>query len=206
MGKKTRLSGADRRQMILDAALDIFAQKGYNGARTKEIAQAAGISETLVFQHFRTKRELYLAAVESLFGGHPVLEDIEEAMKQKDDAAVLTALAAHMVHHSRQDPRIVRLALFRGLEQIEVADEEPGVEDKRQSQVDILAGYFRSRMDDGVFRKMNCHIAAQLFIQTVSMYIADQQTQISGSSPSLDDTEVIQTLVDVYLGGMTERQ
>ena len=46
-------------QKILDAALKIFSQKGYDGAKTKIIAKESGFSEVTLFNRFKTKRNLY---------------------------------------------------------------------------------------------------------------------------------------------------
>ena len=46
-------------QKILDAALKIFSQKGYDGAKTKAIAKESGFSEVTLFNRFKTKRNLY---------------------------------------------------------------------------------------------------------------------------------------------------
>jgi AcrR family transcriptional regulator len=54
-----RLDSEERRKAIVDAALPRFAQKGFAGTTTKEIAEAAGISEALLFKHFPTKGALY---------------------------------------------------------------------------------------------------------------------------------------------------
>lgn len=52
-----------RRARILEAAIEAFAARGYNGASTREIAGAAGVTDPLLFYHFKTKADLYLAAV-----------------------------------------------------------------------------------------------------------------------------------------------
>lgn len=59
-----RLKQADRRRSILEAATAEFAAKGFDGARTREIAQAAGISEALLYQHFPSKQALHEAVLE----------------------------------------------------------------------------------------------------------------------------------------------
>ncbi|MFO0689062.1 MAG: TetR/AcrR family transcriptional regulator [Myxococcota bacterium] len=61
-----RLKHADRRSSILEAATAAFAAKGFEGARTLEIAEAAGVSEALVFRHFPSKQALYDAVLERL--------------------------------------------------------------------------------------------------------------------------------------------
>jgi len=57
----TRLPGDERRDRILDAALRVFAERGFHGATTRELAKAAGVSEALMFRHFPTKEDLYMA-------------------------------------------------------------------------------------------------------------------------------------------------
>src|SRR4051812_24524497 len=57
--KRPRLDGEQRREAILRAALPLFAQRGFHGVSTKEIAAAARVSEALIFKHFPTKRALY---------------------------------------------------------------------------------------------------------------------------------------------------
>ena len=59
-----RLDSEERRAVIVEAALPRFAQKGFAGTTTKEIAEAAGISEALLFKHFPTKDALVLAVLE----------------------------------------------------------------------------------------------------------------------------------------------
>jgi AcrR family transcriptional regulator len=62
-----RKSTEVRREEILDAALDVFADRGLHGASTEEIARRAGISQPYVFRLFGTKKELYIAVVARCF-------------------------------------------------------------------------------------------------------------------------------------------
>ncbi len=61
---RRRISGGERRESILRLTSRAFAERGYDGVRTAELAQSAGVSEALIYQHFRTKAELYRAAVD----------------------------------------------------------------------------------------------------------------------------------------------
>lgn len=56
-----RLDSNERRLAILDAAMPLFAAKGFAATTTREIAQAAGVSEALIFKHFPSKYALYEA-------------------------------------------------------------------------------------------------------------------------------------------------
>jgi AcrR family transcriptional regulator len=57
--RRRRLTGAQRQRSILYAAAEVFARHGYGGARIEEIAEAAGVSKGLIYEHFKGKRELY---------------------------------------------------------------------------------------------------------------------------------------------------
>jgi AcrR family transcriptional regulator len=57
---RLRLSADERRASILEQAKEVFAQLGYQQAGTREIAVACGISEATLYQHFRSKKQLFL--------------------------------------------------------------------------------------------------------------------------------------------------
>ena len=61
---RKRLSAEDRRSAILDSALQVFSRHGYNGASIDEIAQAAGISKALIYEHFPSKKDLHVSLLE----------------------------------------------------------------------------------------------------------------------------------------------
>lgn len=60
---RRRLSAAQRRDEILEAAHSVFVRRGLSGARTREIAEVAGVNEALLYQHFSSKEALFDAAV-----------------------------------------------------------------------------------------------------------------------------------------------
>lgn len=59
-----RMPAAERREQLLSVALDVFARQGYHQASMNAVADAAGITKPVLYQHFNSKRELYLAVVE----------------------------------------------------------------------------------------------------------------------------------------------
>src|SRR5436853_3274711 len=62
--RRRRMTAEERRGAILDAALDVFARRGYHAASIDEIAGAAGISKALIYEHFPSKRELHVSLLE----------------------------------------------------------------------------------------------------------------------------------------------
>ena len=62
----SRLSAADRREQLLAVALKVFAQRGYHSTSMNDIADAAGVTKPVLYQHFDSKRALYTATLEAV--------------------------------------------------------------------------------------------------------------------------------------------
>ncbi len=60
----SRLPAAKRREQLLDTAAKLFALHGYAGATTSEIAKAAGVTEPIIYRHFPSKRDMFIALIE----------------------------------------------------------------------------------------------------------------------------------------------
>jgi AcrR family transcriptional regulator len=76
----TRLSAPDRRRQLLGCALEVFAAKGFHRASMDEIADAAGVTKPVLYQHFRSKRALFHALVVD------VGEELEQAIRTSTGA------------------------------------------------------------------------------------------------------------------------
>ncbi|MFT4048993.1 MAG: TetR/AcrR family transcriptional regulator [Solirubrobacterales bacterium] len=57
---RKRLSRGERYELILDRAIEVFGSRGYHNVSMDDVAEAAGVSKALVYQHFESKDELYL--------------------------------------------------------------------------------------------------------------------------------------------------
>lgn len=72
---RRRLPAAQRRALILDAALRTFAAHGYDGAAMDEIASGAGVSKAVVYDHVASKQDLYTQLL------HAIRDEIEHAVE-----------------------------------------------------------------------------------------------------------------------------
>jgi AcrR family transcriptional regulator len=80
-----RLPAAERRRELIEAAIRVFTEGSYRGTTTAEIARAAGISEPILYRHFASKRDLYLAALDHLW--EQVRAGWVEVLASSDDPA-----------------------------------------------------------------------------------------------------------------------
>jgi AcrR family transcriptional regulator len=61
-----RLPAGARREQILDVAVQVFAKSGYHGASMNDVADAAGVTKPVLYQHFDSKQDLYLALLDEV--------------------------------------------------------------------------------------------------------------------------------------------
>src|SRR5438270_11582234 len=90
----TRLDSDERRNAIVRAAVPLFARKGFAGITTRELAEAAGISEALLFRHFPSKQLLYREILSLGCNGDPQLEEL---VKLPPSTATLVCMVRFMV-------------------------------------------------------------------------------------------------------------
>jgi AcrR family transcriptional regulator len=92
--RPTRLPRDQRRIQLLDAASEVFASKGYHAAAMDDIADAAGVSKPVLYQHFPSKLDLYLDLLDQ--SCDRLVEVVEEALASTDNNAdrVIATFAA----------------------------------------------------------------------------------------------------------------
>lgn len=77
-----RLTAEQRRQQLIAVAVELFARRGYRATTMDDIAEAAGVTKPLVYQHFSSKRALYLELVDTI--SVELLTAVAEAVAQAD--------------------------------------------------------------------------------------------------------------------------
>jgi AcrR family transcriptional regulator len=101
----TRLTADERRVEILGVAIEEFAARGLHGASTEEIARKAGISQPYVFRLFRTKKELFIAAVERCM--RETLETFQRAAEGFSGEEALVAMGTAYIGLLGDRPRLM---------------------------------------------------------------------------------------------------
>ena len=81
--RSNRLPRHERRRQLLDAALEVFVSQGYHAAAMDEIAERAGVSKPVLYQHFPGKLELYLALLDESVD--TLLETVRDALRSNPD-------------------------------------------------------------------------------------------------------------------------
>lgn len=121
---RIRMSGEQRRQHFIDAALRLFSTSGFRGTSTRAIAEAAGVSEALLFRHFPTKAGLYAAILQQKAhqaGFATRFEALRRLARRGDDRALAHYLVRAILDTYQRDPDFERLMLYAALEGHELA-------------------------------------------------------------------------------------
>ena len=84
-----RLPAEQRREQLLDVAAQLFATRGYAGATTSQIAKEAGVTEPIIYRHFKSKRDLFVALIERT--GRQTLELWEADLSKSENPAIRLA-------------------------------------------------------------------------------------------------------------------
>jgi AcrR family transcriptional regulator len=108
--RQTRPSADETRERILAAALDVFSDRGFDGASTREIAARAGVTQPLLTYHFTSKTELWRAAVDRVFAAlGRAMGARAEGLRGVDALTVARLLVREFVAFSARHPQLHRI-------------------------------------------------------------------------------------------------
>jgi AcrR family transcriptional regulator len=195
-----RLTGEERRRVIVEAALALFSQKGFRGTTTKEIAESAGCSEATIFKHFATKDELYSAILEAKSRIEETLAKAAHAAARKDDAGVFRAVGLESLTRTEQDPSLMRLLLFSALEGHTLS--HLFFESKVRRLHEFLSGYIKGRIADGAFQPVDPLLAARGFVGMIAHHLLIHEIYGVKRPAGLLPEHVVDTFVTLFLTGI----
>jgi TetR/AcrR family transcriptional regulator len=195
------MPAGDRRNQLLETALEAFARRGFEGTTTKEIAAAAGITEAVIFRHFPSKQALYEAVLQH---GHQTSEfeewlaDARACMERNDDEGLFRVLANKIVQSYRKDSRCQRVLLFAALE-----GHEQGLAFNRQLSIPVmneLLNYILRRQQEGALQAFPAGSVVAAIAGMAAYY--SMMTQWFGFSSDMADEEVIDAFTEIMMNGI----
>jgi AcrR family transcriptional regulator len=201
------MTGDARREQILETAVRLFSQHGFSGTTTKQIAQAAGVSEAMVFRHFSSKDELYGAILDAkacqsemqfLWKENSV---IQKAMDDRDDFAFFYNIALHALNKHHTDVGFMRLLMFSALEEHALA--QRFFKEFVARMYDYIGNYIKSRQQEGAMRDIAPRVAVRSFM---GMLIHHSITNIlwdkSRDLVNISNEEAAKNFTEILLNGI----
>jgi AcrR family transcriptional regulator len=196
-----RMTAEDRRGQILRGAMDLFAEKGFRGATTREIARHLGISEALMFKYFPSKEALYRAIIQKRTDGSEEMFFPKEAVQAKDDRQVFRSIASNLIARNTGDPTFMRLILYSALEGHELS--RIFFETHVMGRTRLLADYIRQRIKEKAFKPVPPLLAARAFMGMTIHYVQFREIYGMKNFLKFSQKKAVQTFVDTFLNGLT---
>ena len=107
---RTRLPAKERRTAVVETACRVFAKSSYRGSTTAQIARETGVTEPVLYRHFASKRELYLACLAAAWDQLRLLWD--EALEREKDPGMWLATLGQTYLQGRAADRIILIDLW----------------------------------------------------------------------------------------------
>jgi TetR/AcrR family transcriptional regulator len=197
----SRLPAEQRRQNLIETAIDLFSRKGFSGTTTKEIAAAAGVTEAIVFRHFATKKDLYTAILEHRLMGENIeawLAQAETFMERSDDEGVFRYLVSQIIEQCRKEPRFERVVLFATLEGQELAVMHAQIAAPVAKR---FIDYIAERQRAGALHKGDPG-AILMTVAGVAKFYAAQKYIYRACESETSDEAVIDTFMKILMDGL----
>jgi TetR/AcrR family transcriptional regulator len=103
-------------ERLLEAAISLFAQHGFDAVSTGAVATAAGLTQSMVHYHFGTKEKLWRAAVEHLMHARGNMFSLNlEDLRDVDDLARLKVMLRRFISANASDPDLTRILIHEGM-------------------------------------------------------------------------------------------
>lgn len=188
------------KEQILVSALELFSEKGYLGATTKDIAARAGVSEVTLFRHFQTKENLFIKVIEH-FSFLPKLKKLTLELEDKPVEDSLKLLARAFLERLRVKKALIRIILSELPRYPEIIKESYHkiIEDILKE----LSLYFKKLQERGLLREtIPSQIFAQAFLGLFFSYFHSKEIKGFNFQEGLTEEEITQYFVDIFLKGV----
>ena len=159
-----RMTAVDRRQQIIQAAIEVFAKSGFRGATTRQLAEKAGVSEAIIFRHFATKQDLYAAILDfksEQWAQDEWLEELRALADNDDDDALFRTVSVRVLEAHRCDPDFQRLMVYAALEGHEFSRM---LHSRRWPLHALLLDYIGKRQRAGALRSIDAELVVAALI------------------------------------------
>jgi AcrR family transcriptional regulator len=187
------------RERILDASLKLFAQKGFAGTTTKDIARKARVNEVTLFRVFGSKKAIFIATVSERLpvaqAGRTVSFDVDRPADE------LLVRDAKMVLSMLRDNRDVFTVLFGDawrMPKLRSVVREAGVERGIQMVSDLV----EALMDAGRMRRMDPQIAGRSLVGMIQSYFLAVDLLAGRAPDDEEDERMLRGFVAIFLDGV----
>jgi AcrR family transcriptional regulator len=183
---------AKRRHEIFHQVVDVFVKKGFHETSMHEIAQAASLGKSTLYDYFKTKDEILIYFFEDQL--NDLTEEAQKIALQNLSADKRLRQVLEKYLESLQANKNLFLKLIQEAQRLKPAGQKQ-VQEKRYAHQDLVRALIDEGIREGVFRQVNSLLAARLLISSIS-------TVIYGSRPTGAPEDMLKETLDIFFKGI----
>jgi AcrR family transcriptional regulator len=193
----------DRREQIIDAAMHVFAQKGFKRATNKDIANEAGITPGLIYHYFESKEAVLKAVIESR-SPLKIVKSIPEQTVALPPDAFLRLLIGRILSVVEEGAfvRLIRVFLPEVIHNPEISPLGVSV---LQEGTKFLSQYLATKMASGELRTVDPALAAQALMGSMISFVLRRQILQDPMALSYTHEQIVDAVVSTALEGLLPR-
>ncbi|HSA91734.1 MAG TPA: TetR/AcrR family transcriptional regulator [Terriglobales bacterium] len=193
-------NGAAKYQRILDAAIDVIAEKGYFQSRVSDIAQRAGVADGTIYLYFRNKEQILTAAIDAAFAAflEKARREVEQAKDPRERLRRVALLHLKAMGEHRSLAVVFQTELRQSAKFLAQFSHQRLVE-----YFELIRRVVREGQEAGLFRRgMSDKIAANCFFgaldeMVTSWVLSEREYALAGAADAV---------ADLILKGMETRE
>jgi len=193
----------DRRDQIIDAAMRVFAQKGFTRATNKDIAREAGITPGLIYYYFESKEALLKAIIETRSPAQLITTLSPQVLELPPEIFLrILILRALSIVESEQFIQLIRMLLP---EIIHNPTMEPIVAGFIRRVLAFLGTYFDKQVEKGALRPIDGVITAQVVIGSVIAFVIRRHILCDPIALEYTHEQIAEVVSETVLQGILPR-
>lgn len=196
--RQTPQTEEDTRTKILQAALQLFAKRGYEGTTTKDLAKSAGVAEGTLFRHFHSKKAILIEVATA--GWADILTDLLTELSEMGNYKAVSQVMRRRMLNMRQNSNLMRVCFVE-------AQYHPELRESIQAEVitkmtDVAEAFFETAMEKGIYRRMNPKIVAKVFLGIFAIAGFSEETIMNPDASPKAMQEMAEGISDIFLRGV----
>ena len=193
----------DRRDQIIDAAMQVFAQKGFSRATNKDIAREAGITPGLIYYYFESKEDLLKMIIETRSPAQLITTLPPQVYELSPEIFLrMLILRALSIIESEKLIQLVRMLLPEVVHNTEVA---PIIFSMIQRFWEFLGKYFEAQMEKGALRRVDGVLTAQVMVGSVFGFVLSRQILRDPTALEYTHEQIAEVVSETVLQGILPR-
>lgn len=196
--RKTPETEEDTRTKILQAALQLFAKRGFDGTTTKDLAKSAGVAEGTLFRYFANKKAILIEVATA--GWIEILTELLTELSEMGSYKAVSQVMRRRMFNMRKNSDLMRVCFVE-------AQYHPELKENIQAEVidkmtDVAEAFFETAMEKGIYRKMNPKIVAKVFLGIFAIAGFSEETIIDNDASPQAMQEMAEGISDIFLRGV----